>query len=65
LTRGKGFSALPAQKQHLRRVRRRFRAVRAAGLSLLTVNVGPKSFIIQGFDDFCGVLDADLRLPLR
>jgi hypothetical protein len=24
-----------------------------------------KSFIIQGFDDFCGVIDADLRLPLR
>jgi hypothetical protein len=24
-----------------------------------------KSFIIQGFEDFCGVPDADLRLPLR
>jgi hypothetical protein len=24
-----------------------------------------KSFIIQGFEDFCGVQDADLRLPLR
>jgi hypothetical protein len=23
-----------------------------------------KSFIIQGFDDFCGVLNADLCLPL-
>jgi len=28
-------------------------------------NVRDKSFIIQGFEDFCGVSNADLRLPLR
>jgi hypothetical protein len=56
---------VPAQKQQQRPIRRRFRHAAAAGESLLTVNVRRKSFIIQGFDDFCGVLDADLRLPLR
>jgi hypothetical protein len=62
---GKDFFNHPGVKTTPRSGRRQFCRAASAGLSPLTVNVRPKSFIIQGFDDFCGVLDADLRLPLR
>ncbi|MES2151632.1 MAG: hypothetical protein V4508_17780 [Pseudomonadota bacterium] len=64
-----GESIAPTVRLALKNNKRNTAAVEAAApgaiVSASMIETPHKSFIIQGFDDFCGVFDADLRLPLR